>query len=167
MTNYRTIPTIAKYHSGPFKIGAILQDPGTIFGSGCNAQKTGEIGVHNGDPTANLCKEALERNGIDVSCYLPMNAIPWYDAPRNRSNALLKEGALYNRKLILGSGVKFILLLGKDAWRSEPFLELPSEINIRRLPHPGRLGLINYRENGVRVGIEIAKAGLISGFQLS
>lgn len=43
-----------------------MQDPGTLHGSGCNAQVTGEVGALNGDPTANLCREALETHGIPL-----------------------------------------------------------------------------------------------------
>ena len=161
----RRIPRIAPYHSGPYKLGAILQDPGTIHGAGCNAQITGEIGVRNGDPTADLCREALRVNGWDEAEYLPMNAVPWYDSPRNKTNALLREGANYNRKLILKAGIGLVLLMGKkDAWRSEKFLDLPAYIEIRRLPHPGRLGLIHYRENGKRLGYAAARRRLIEGF---
>ena len=167
LTTDKIIPAIASYHCGPYKLAAILQDPGTIHGSGCNAQITGEIGVLNGDPTANLCKEALEVNKIKLSEYLPMNAVPWYDAPASRGKAILREGAHHNRRLILQSGVRTVLLLGKNAWDSEQFLELPSYIETRRLPHPGRLGLIHYRENGVRIGSKKARQKLISGFALS
>ena len=163
--HHRQIPRIAPYHCGPYKLGAILQDPGTIHGSGCNAQITGEIGVRNGDPTANLCREALRVNGWDEAEYLPMNAVPWFDAPRSKSDALLREGAAYNRKLILAAGVNLVLLMGKnDAWRSEKFLDLPPHIEVRRLPHPGRLGLINYREAGRRLGYAAAREKLIEGF---
>ena len=166
MNTDKRIPDIAPYHSGPYKLGAILQDPGTIHGSGCDAQRTGVIVVLNSDPTARLCKEALDVNGIALSEYLPMNAIPWYDAPASRSQALLREGAEYNRNIIQKAGVKLVLLLGKDAWRSEQFLALPSDVKIRRLPHPGRLGLINYHENGIRIGNKAARRKLIVGFSL-
>lgn len=166
MGDRRLTPRIAPYHCGPYLLGAILQDPGTVFGSGCKAQETGQIGVLNGDPTADLCKHALEVNGIPLSAYLPMNAIPWYDAPRQRSAALLREGALHNRALILHSGIRLLLLLGTDARRSEGFLDLPAEIEVRCLPHPGRLGLMNYRQNGVRLGAKAARRMLIAGFSL-
>ncbi|PTW44283.1 hypothetical protein [Rhodovulum kholense] len=162
----RVIPRIAPYHSGPYRLGAILQDPGTIHGSGCNAQKTGEIGVLNGDPTANLCRQALEANGIPLSAYLPMNAIPWYDAPASRPARLLKQGAAHNRRLILEAGVDLVLLLGRQAWTSARYLDLPDRIEIRRLPHPGRLGLVNYRENGTILGASEARKRLIAGFAL-
>jgi len=80
----RRIPRIAPYHSGPYKLGAILQDPGTIHGAGCNAQITGEIGVRNGDPTADLCGDALRLNGWDEAEYLPMNAIFGTTRPATR-----------------------------------------------------------------------------------
>ena len=160
----RVIPRIAPYHRGPYKLAAILQDPGTLHGSGCNAQITGEVGVLNGDPTANLCREALEAHGLPLSSYLPLNAVPWYDAPRHRNDTLLREGAHFNRALILESGVKLVLLLGKQACRSERWLDLPNDVETRRLPHPGRLGLINYHVDGGRVGTDKARRVLIEGF---
>lgn len=162
----RVIPRIAPYHCGPYRLGAILQDPGTIHGSGSNAQKTGEIGVLNGDPTATLCRQALEANGIPLSAYLPMNAIPWYDAPTSRPARLLRDGAAHSRRLILEAGVDLVLLLGRQAWASARYLDLPERIEIRRLPHPGRLGLINYRENGKIVGAHEAQKRLLAGFAL-
>lgn len=164
MMAHRVFPRIAPYHSGPYIIAAILQDPGTLHGSGCNAQQTGEIGVLNGDPTANLCWQALETHGIPLSAYLPLNAVPWYDAPRHRSDTLLREGAKHNRTLIAKHNVKLVLLLGKQAWRSERWLDLPDDIETRRLPHPGRLGLINFHVDGNRVGADEARRILIEGF---
>lgn len=164
MMVHHIFPRIAPYHSGPYLIAAILQDPGTLHGSGCNAQLTGEIGVMNGDPTANLCRQALETHGIPLSAYLPLNAVPWYDAPRHRSDTLLREGAKYNRELITKHNVKLVLLLGKQAWRSERWLNLHDDTEIRRLPHPGRLGLINFHVDGKRVGANEARRLLIEGF---
>lgn len=160
----RVLPRIAPYHCGPYTMAAILQDPGTLYGSGCNAQLTGEVGVLNGDPTANLCREALETHGIPFSAYLPLNAVPWYDAPRHRSAALLREGAQHNRRLIIEHDVKLVLLLGKQAWRSARWLDLPEDVELRYLPHPGRLGLINFQVDGKRVGADEARRRLIAGF---
>lgn len=160
----RIFPRIAPYHCGPYKLAGILQDPGTLHGSGCNALLTGEVGALNGDPTANLCREALEAHDIPLSDYLPLNAVPWFDAPRHRNDALLREGAAYNRALILEHGVKLVLLLGKQAWRSQRWLDLPDDIELRFLPHPGRLGLINYRVDGIRIGPSAARQILIDGF---
>ena len=120
----------------------------------------------NGDPTAELCKFALEANGIALSAYLPMNAVPWYDAPASRGAAILKEGARINRTLLIEHGVKLVLLMGRQAQRSERYLDLPSDVVVRRLPHPGRLGLINFRVGGLRVGAERAREILIAGFRL-
>ena len=162
----RHYPLVAHYHSGPYLIAAILQDPGTLHGSKSGAYTTREVGVHNPDPTANLVKQALEANSIPLSAYLPLNAVPWYDAPKHRSSALLREGAAYNRELILGHAVKLVLLLGKDAQRSAEFLNLPPDIEIRKLPHPGRLGLINFQENGRRIGADATRQRIIDGFRL-
>lgn len=161
----RRFPRIAPYHSGPYRLAGILQDPGTVYGAGCNAVRTGEIGVLNGDPTAELCRIALETNDIPLSDYLPMNAVPWYDAPASRGAAILREGARFNRHLLLEHGVKLVLLMGKQAQRAERYLDLPPDVVIRHLPHPGRLGLINFRVDGVRVGAERARQILISGFR--
>ncbi len=163
----RQLPAIAAYHCGPYLIAAILQDPGTIHGNQSGASRTREVGVLNPDPTAALVKQALEANAIPLSAYLPLNAVPWYDAPKHRSNALLREGADYNRTLILQHAVKLVLLLGKDAHRSADFLRLPPEIDLRKLPHPGRLGLINFVENGARIGAAAARQRIIYGFRLS
>lgn len=162
----RTYPDIAPYHCGPSLLAAILQDPGTLHGAKSGAYTTREVGVHNPDPTAKLVKRALEFNGIPLSAYLPLNAIPWYDAPKHRSSALLREGAAYNRALILSNAIKFVLLFGKDAHRSAEFLNLPADIAIRKLPHPGRLGLINFQENGQRIGAAAAGQRIIDGFKL-
>ncbi|MCA0963474.1 hypothetical protein [Salipiger bermudensis] len=161
----RRYPKIAPYHCGPYRVAGILQDPGTIYGAGCNAVRTGEIGVLNGDPTANLLKIALEANGIPLAEYLPMNAVPWYDAPASRGAAILREGARFNRDLLLAHEVKLVLLMGTQAHRCERYLELPSDVVTRRLPHPGRLGLINFRVDGVRIGAERSREVLISGFR--
>ena len=166
MSHLRTYPLIASYHCGPYLIAAILQDPGTLYGSKSGAYTTREVGVHNPDPTANLVKQALEANNIPLSAYLPLNAVPWYDAPKNRSKALLREGADYNRALILQHAVKLVLLLGKDAHRSADYLTLPAGIEIRKLPHPGRLGLINHMENGIRIGAAAARQRIIAGFRI-
>ncbi len=130
----------------------------------CDAQNTGQVGVLNDDPTAKQCLAALEANAIPVSAYLPLNAIPWYDAPNHRTNAMLQEGAAYNRQLIMQHKVPLVLLLGKEAWRSERLLNLPDSVEVRRLPHPSRLGLIHYRVNGERIGAAAAKQILIDGF---
>ena len=166
MTNLRSYPRIAPYHCGPFRVAAILQDPGTTHGSNSGATHTREVGVLNPDPTASLCKQALAANNIPLSAYLPRNAVPWYDAPNHRSNALLREGAAYNRALILQHAVTLVLLLGNDAHRSADFLNLPPEIEVRKLPHPGRLGLINFTENGTRIGAVAARQRIIEGFRL-
>lgn len=90
--------------------------------------------------------------------------MPWFDAPRHRNDALLQEGAAHNRALILEHGVKLVLLLGRQAWRSQGWLDLPYDIELRFLPRPGRLGLINHRVDGVRVGAAAARQILIDGF---
>ena len=166
MSAPRQYPSIARYHSGPFLIAAILQDPGTIHGNQSGATRTRELGVLNPDPTAALCRLALETNGIPLSAYLPLNAIPWFDAPAHRSNDMLREGAAHNRNLILRHEVELVLLLGGLAHRSAQFLNLPADITVRHLPHPGRLGLIHYRQNGQRIGAAAARHRLIEGFHL-
>ena len=120
----------------------------------------------NGDPTANLCRDALLANGIEQSAYLPLNAVPWYDAPTSHTNAILREGAHYNRELILLHGVKLVLLLGGSARKSLRWLNLPDDIETRCLPHPGRLGLINFKVDGAKVGHHEARRILIEGFAL-
>lgn len=165
MTPERHYPKIAAYHCGPYRLAAILQDPGTRHGSRSGANKTGEVGVLNDDPTANLLKLALDEWGVPHTGYLPLNAVPWYDAPRSKNKTLLKEGAEYNRNLIIFYNIKLVLLLGGDARRSEPMLNLAGDVEVRKLPHPGRLGLINYRENGVRIGAAAARQRVIEGFK--
>lgn len=166
MSDPRQYPDIAEYHSGPYLVAAILQDPGTIHGNQSGATRTRKLGVLNPDPTAALCRLALETNAIPLSAYLPLNAIPWFDAPAHRSMAMLREGAAHNCGLILRHKVKLVLLLGGLAHRSAPFLNLPSDTMVRFLPHPGRLGLINYREDGQRIGASLARRRLIDGFRL-
>lgn len=68
--------------------------------------------------------------------------------------------------LILQHRIKPVLLLGKDAQRSAQFLDLPSEVVVRKLPHPERLGLINFHENGARIGAVAAKQRVFEGFRL-
>lgn len=163
----RRFPRIAPYHSGPYSVAAILQDPGSIHGNGCGAVATGEVGVLNDDPTARLCRKALDRNGIPLSAYLPLNAVPWYDSPGSIGRELLEEGAAHNRQLIIGHGVGLVLLCGAIARRSERFLRLPTSITVRHLPHPGNLGLLNFRdESGVRIGRAVAIERFITGFAI-
>lgn len=161
----RLYPRIAAYHGGPSQLAAILQDPGTKKGAQSSAVKTGEVGVLNPDPTARLLKEALETHGIPLSAYLPLNAVPWFDAERHRSRAMLQEGAAHNRGMILRHPIKLVLLLGKDAARSAAFLDLPADVEIRKFPHPGRLGLINFQENSKRIGAAAARQRVIAGFR--
>lgn len=60
--------------------------------------------------------------------------------------------------------MKLVLLLGKHTWRSARWLDLPGDVEMRCLPHPGRLGLINFQVEGKRVGAEEARRLLIVGF---
>ena len=43
---------------------------------------------------------------------------------------------------------------------------LPFSIEVRKLPHPGRLGLMNFQENGARIGYTAARRKLMDGFSL-
>jgi hypothetical protein len=141
----RIYPKIADYHCGPYKVGAILRDPGRPEARS-GADLTREIGVLNyrakaSDKTAQNCHQALETAGFPLAHYLPMNAIPWYDGQANQASLI--EGSLYNAALITEHKVSKIILFGSEARRSRGFLEanIPFDIDVLELPHPSTRGL--------------------------
>ncbi|MCV2891240.1 hypothetical protein [Ruegeria aquimaris] len=100
-------------------------------------------------------------NDIPLTAYLPLNAVPWFDGCRSD----IKDGAAYNRELVLRHRVPVVLACGSWVRDSLKYLNLPSDIVVRVLPHPGQLGLINYRVDGRRVGPEPAREIFIEGFR--
>jgi hypothetical protein len=143
--NERRFPRIASYHSGPYRIAAILSDPGRPD-AGRGAVTTNEIGVLNyrakpSDQTARMCHAAVEHAGLQLSDYLPMNAVPWYDGTQTLND--VREGAMMNAQSIRDHGIDRVLLLGATAQRSRTFLEsqLPDNIRFALLAHPGTRGI--------------------------
>jgi hypothetical protein len=141
----RRFPRIASYHSGPYRIAVILSDPGRP-GVSSGAVTTNEIGVLNyratpSDQTARMCHAAVEFAGLQLSDYLPMNAVPWYDGTQTLAD--LREGAMMNARSIRDHGIDRVLLLGTTAQRSREFLEpqLPANVRFALLPHPGTRGI--------------------------
>lgn len=131
-------------------MAGILRDPGRV-GTGCGAVHTGEIGLRNHfhyprDQTAKNLHDAMDRAGLPLSCYLPMNAIPWYDGIANL--ATLRAGADHNASLLRHHNVRRIILFGAEAHRSWRYLRprLPDHVTVTRLPHPSARGISAFRK---------------------
>ncbi|UWQ59990.1 hypothetical protein K3722_07620 [Leisingera caerulea] len=147
--NQRRYPIIAPYHSGPYRVAAVLRDPGRPE-AGCGAEITGEIGVLNyrvkpNDQTAKNCHAALLAAGLPLTAYLPMNAIPWFDGIATAEG--LAEGAVMNAELISTHRIKRVLLFGNEAQRSEKYLVplLDQDVKIAHMPHPSTRGIQGFR----------------------
>lgn len=164
----REYPRIAEYHTGPYRVAAILRDPGRT-GRACGAVTTREVGVlnyqHNArDQTAKNCHKALLACGLPLSAYLPLNAVPWYNGNANQPS--LREGATFNSDLIRKHGIDRVLLFGDVAQSARRYLceLLPQHVRLFDLPHPGVLGLNAYKR---RLGLATytqAQAAFIEAF---
>lgn len=158
----RNILPIAAYHAGPYRIAYMLQDPYGKHTANSGASMTQEVGVLNDDPTARRCKAAIENASMSISEALPLNALPWIDGKPTVSQ--LREGAEHNRKLIIDSGVKLVVLAGKAARDSEKYLNLPSDIEVRYAPHPAGRGLSNHHRGGRKLSFDEAKEAFMQAF---
>jgi hypothetical protein len=127
---YEQMPRLAPYHSGPYSVAWILQDPGSPHTSGSGAQKSGEIGVYNRDETARFCMRALTEAGFNIAECLPLNALPGYGL--KPTVAELKRGALFNEGILRLAGVRVVILAGGPAQRVPPM----GDWTIIRAPHP-------------------------------
>lgn len=100
------LPKVASYHCGPYRLAAILSDPGRP-GTNCGAEAAGEVGVLNylaqaSDQTACNCHAALEHAGLPLSANLPMNAVPWHGGKADEGS--LQEGAAMKAAETGGTG---------------------------------------------------------------
>lgn len=131
------MPELAEYHSGPFKLAIMLQDPGgPLAGSG--AQRSGEVGVLNHDSTARFVRSELDSLQLPYNVVLILNALPGYGlrntvAERNR-------GAKFNNEVIRRSGVERLLVAGKSvAWPVASLMDL-SRVKVSYTHHPSVRG---------------------------
>lgn len=131
------MPNIAPYHTGPFMLAIMLQDPGgPLAGSG--AQRSGEIGVLNDDSTARYIRSELDFLKIPYDAVLLLNALPGYGL-RN-TVAERQRGAKFNGEAILRSGVDRLLVAGKSvAWPVASLMDL-SEVTTVYTHHPSTRG---------------------------
>ncbi len=108
------MPRIAPYHTGPFSLAIMLQDPGgPLAGSG--AQASGEIGVCNDDSTARFSRSELDHFKVPYSDVVLLNALPGYGL-RNTVKER-QRGAAFNNEAIQRAGIDRLLVAGKSiAW---------------------------------------------------
>ncbi|MGB7241844.1 MAG: hypothetical protein WBC93_07145 [Sulfitobacter sp.] len=146
-----TMPHIAKYHSGPFRIAVILADPGGKFTAGSGAEKTSEIGLRNPDPTAGFLLRTIQDVGIELSEYLPLNALAGYNLRNLKKNREVSAGL--NSDMIQKAGVKAVILGGVIAQSAKRYLNLPHNFPVFQMPHPSARG----RGMATRQSIDAAK----------
>ena len=133
-----SMPRIARYHTGPFKVSLLLQDPGSSFTAGSGAQRSGEIGVRNNDATARYVANALEQAGFEESEFLPLNALAGYDL-RPRVDPI-RRTAQINGRILEQSGVRTVIFGGRTAQRSRKYLHLSDTVEAIDIPHPSARG---------------------------
>lgn len=116
------MPRIAPYHTGPFSLAIMLQDPGgPLAGSG--AQTSGEIGVCNEDSTARFIRDELEYFKIPFSDVVLLNALPGYGLKNTAWER--QRGAAFNNEAIRRAGIDSLLVAGKSvAWPVANLMDL-------------------------------------------
>ncbi|WP_420862487.1 hypothetical protein [Algirhabdus cladophorae] len=131
------MPRIAPYHTGPFRLAIMLQDPGgPLAGSG--AQGSGEIGVRNADGTARYIRNELDHFNFRYSDVVLLNALPGYGL---RNTVLERQrGAIFNNEAIQRAGIDCLLVAGKSiAWPVAHLMNLNS-IKTAYTHHPSIRG---------------------------
>lgn len=131
------MPKIAPYHTGPFKLAIMLQDPGgPLAGSG--AQRSGEIGVLNDDSTARYIRSELDFLKIPYDAVLLLNALPGFGLRNTKAER--QRGAKFNAEAILRSGADRLLVAGKSVALPVARLMNLNEIKIAYAHHPSTRG---------------------------
>jgi hypothetical protein len=143
------VPYVAPLHGGAqAPVLSVLRDPGPATRDGVGS---GFLCTENDDPTAEAMATDFAHLGIDASDVTPWNAYPWYinKAP---TTAQLDAGTEPLRRLVtLMTGLRVVLLQGRDAqrgWRraTARFPELLAgrpALHVMETYHPSRQALFH------------------------